>query len=102
MFQFVRNHEEYQVTHDEALAAMDALNRWAMSQDLSPQEATLVTSMYCGCICGVFAETQQELDVALVKLERLLQATAQDWFEQLPGKNRSVNSKVMPRAEIRG
>ena len=90
------------MTHDEALAAMDALNRWAMSQELSPQEATLVTSMYCGSICGVFAETQEELDVALVKLERLLQSTAQDWFEQVPGKHRSVNSKVMPRAEIRG
>lgn len=92
MFQFVRNHEEYLVTHDEALAAIDALNRWVMSQDLSPQEATLVTSMYCGSICGVFAETQEELDVALVKLERLLQATAQDWFEQVPGKHRRTKS----------
>jgi hypothetical protein len=92
MFQFVCKHEEYLVTHDEALAAMDALNRWAMSQELSPQEATLVTSMYCGSICGVFAETQDELDVALVKLERLLQATAQDWFEQVPGKHRRTKS----------
>jgi len=92
MFQFVRKHEEYRVTQNEALAAMDALNRWAMSQDLSPQEATLVTSMYCGSICGVVAETQQELDVALVKLERLLQATAQDWFEQLPGRHRRTES----------
>jgi len=71
---------------------MDALNRWAMSQDLSPQEATLVTSMYCGSICGVFAETQQELDMALVILERRLQATAQDWFERVPGKHRRTKS----------
>ncbi len=95
MFQFVRKHEEYLVTHDKALAAMDALNRWAMSQDLSPQEATLVASMYCGSICGVVAETQQELDVALVKLERLLQSTAQDWFEQVPGRHRRVKTHVL-------